>query len=87
MAGEEEFGVRIAQGAQVVYRDPRTGDSSAGIVTNVDPEAELVECRNVPGVLRRKDIEAVGVYGDEARYIFDGDGTGGGRLVTEGNDV
>lgn len=77
--------VRISAGATVIYQDD-TGDHRAALVRAVDPDRDLVEAAGVPGVLRIRDIVAVGVYGDEAQFHLDADGTGGDR-ITMGDQV
>ena len=74
------YRVRIAAGCVVTYYDER-GDERAAIVERVDQERGLVESRGVPGVLRLEDISSVGVYGDEAEFHLDPDGTDGDRIT------
>jgi len=77
--------VRIAQGAVVTYLDD-DGIERATTVTQVDEERELIHCHDIPGVLRIEDIVTVGVYGDEANFLLDSDGTDGNRIVRVNDD-
>lgn len=72
--------VRISAGAVVVYLDG-DGDEQAASVLDVHPDRGLIEAGGVPGVLRIEDILAVGVYGDEAEFHLDPNGTGGDRIM------
>jgi hypothetical protein len=63
---EHDYKVRIGPGVQVIYHDD--GVLTAGSVTAVHREQREIEVRGVPGVLRMQDIQAVGVYADEAEF-------------------
>lgn len=76
----DTYEVRISAGTAVIYLDD-DGRKHAGAVRRVHVDDQVVEVQGVPGVLRIRDILAVGVYGDEAKWFLDDDGVGEDRIV------